>query len=107
MSELTPERVRDAAEVQLLVNECLGRYRDAAQFPSSMLLFAERLEREQDAKAAERDMRIDEIAHLIAGVELPNLKWTEISAQGQRNYREAGSAIVDKFPCLLTEDGES
>lgn len=65
MSELTAERIRDAAEVVRLVNEAVGRERDAAQYGSSLDTYALTLQLKLDAEA-KREKRIEELAREVA-----------------------------------------
>ena len=100
MSELTPERIRDAAEVVRLVNEAVGRERDAAQYGSSLDTYALTLKLKLDAEA-KREKRIDELVWLMFKRDYPDSNGP--TGSGYRKYAEA---VIDAFPTIVDGDND-
>lgn len=98
MSELTAERIRDAAEVVRLVNEAVGRERDAAQYGSSLDTYALTLQLKLDAEA-KRERRIEELAEEIFAIRNPGASWTDWA--DQMAWRDVASALIARYPALV------
>ena len=90
MSELTPERIRDAAEVVRLVNEAVGRERDAAQYGSSLDTYALTL----------REKRVDELTDEV--IEALNLSVIANMQIVNRTVRH----LIARYPALAEGVGD-
>lgn len=104
MSDLTPERIRDVAEVLEALTD--GPASVAPQYiswsPSVLRKRADRLEREQAAKA-KREQRIDELAHEVFAAHYGVSAQTAAANWGNANadsWRRVASALIDRYPAL-------
>lgn len=105
MIDLTPERIRDAAEVLRAygafkrpngVDEDHNRLCWPAEYLDD---WADRLEREQDVEA-KRDKRIEELAQELFYLRYNDREWF----YAQRvTWQETARALLDRYPSLLDE----
>lgn len=87
MSELTPERIRDAAAV---VDQC--PLLTGAHIPSGALrTWATQVQREQAAEA-KREKRVKELAH--------EMRVAAIPAGSGQHWEAAAEALLDRYPAL-------
>lgn len=95
MSELTPERIRDAAAV---VDQC--PLLTGAHIPSGALrTWATQVQREQAAEA-KREKRIQELVWLMFKRDYP-----ESNGPTGSGYRKYAEAVIEAFPAIV--DGGS
>jgi hypothetical protein len=100
--EVTVERVRTAAGVvrQLFDEGYLSRHLVLNEV--AIYEVADRLEREQ-AEKAKRDKRVEELARELHDVSFPSR--TSMDPYFAPLWEQAASALLDRYPSLLDEDG--
>lgn len=104
MSELTPERIRDAAEVLRQLDSGHAVYRTEYSWtPSQLDRKAAILEREQ-AEEAKREKRIKELAEEIRVVArrgpLNCLAYVGVNRDTNYAWDDLARALLDRYPAL-------
>lgn len=93
MSDLTPERIRDAAEVLRQLDSGHAVYRTEYSWtPSQLDRKAVILEREQAEAEAKREKRVGELAGELLGIHL--------DTRASRGWNDFARALIARYPAL-------
>ncbi|MGV0595672.1 hypothetical protein [Mycolicibacterium porcinum] len=91
LSDLTPERIRDAAEVHHLLNVAANVSDDYGRNVNGLLRIADEMERE-----AKRERRVHELAGELLNLHLA----TRTSGTAGKWWPNFASALLDRYPAL-------
>lgn len=103
MSTLTPERIRDAAEVlRLLDTDRRPGDPEYSWMPSQVEKRAKDLERQIADEEAKREKRIEELAQELYGLYVAGrsgkARWVDAAANP--HHVEAARALLERYPAL-------